>query len=198
MGSFSWKLARKWTQGVLLEICMFSYTSNAAGESQEVLYWLMQKYVKWWNATGNWNYFPTTFTLLNAAAVPATSYWGQEAWLLCQPPRVPPCQGCARDAALGRAVVASGLHHQPLVPGKYLLNGSASAYGSGRQRCFFQTPVGVFAVSKARWFFPRWLRGEAFKTLCVLMLIYKIQRSQYIMFRAICICKIKISLNIHI
>lgn len=86
MGSFSWKLARKWTQGVLLEICMFSYTSNAAGESQEVLYWLMQKYVKWWNATGNWNYFPTTFTLLNAAAVPATSYWGQEAWLLCQPP----------------------------------------------------------------------------------------------------------------
>lgn len=70
-------------------------------------------------------------------------------------PRVPPCQGCARDAALGRAVVASGLHHQPLVPGKYLLNGSASAYGSGRQRCFFQTPVGVFAVSKARWFFPR-------------------------------------------
>lgn len=86
MGSFSWKLARKWTWGVLLEIRMFSYTSNAAGKRQEVLYWLMQKYVKWWNAAGNWNYFPTTFTLLNAAALPATLYRGQEAQPLCQPP----------------------------------------------------------------------------------------------------------------
>lgn len=58
MGSFSWKLTKKQTQGVLLKISVFSYTSKAVGKSQEVLCWLMQKYVKWWNTTGNWSYFP--------------------------------------------------------------------------------------------------------------------------------------------
>lgn len=76
MGSFSLKLARKWAQRVLMEICVFIYASNAAGKSQEVLYWLMQKHVKLWNPSGNWNYFPTTFMLLNAAAVPPTSLLG--------------------------------------------------------------------------------------------------------------------------
>jgi len=50
-------------------------------------------------------------------------------------------------------LIAPGLHHQPLVPGKYFLNGSVSAFRPGRQRHFFQTPVGVSDISKTRWIF---------------------------------------------
>lgn len=163
MSGFSWKLARKWTKGVLLEICMFSYTSNAAGKSWEVLHWLMQKYVKWWNATGNWNYFPTTFMLLNAAAVSASSYGGQEARPLCQPPRVPLCQGWDRGAAVGRAVVASGLHHQPLVPGKYLLKQLCQCFQVRKAEMFLSDSCGSFCISKTRWLFPPLIESLSFQ-----------------------------------
>lgn len=180
MGSFSWKLARKWTQGVLLEICIFSHTCNIAGKSQEVLNWPMQKYVKWWSATGNRNYFPTTFMLLNAAAAPAASYWGQEARLLRllhQRPRVPSCQRRARGAA-----VTSGLQHQPLVPGRYLLRGWVGALGRGGWDVSFRLPWEFLVFPKQGVFFLiDWLgklsKWETFKTLCVFMWIYKIKIS---------------------
>lgn len=172
MSGFSRKLARKWTEGVLLEICMFRYTSNAAGKSWEVLHWLMQKYVKWWNATGNWNYFPTTFMLLNAAAVSASSYGGQETRLLCQPPlgsSMPGLgQGCCSRLGCGclwSAPPAPGAWEIPSQTALSVLSGQEGWDVSFRllwEFLYFQNKVVVSPIDW-EWKLSKW---EAFKTLC--------------------------------
>lgn len=146
MGSFSLKLARKWAQGVLMEICMFIYASNAVGKSQEVLYWLMKKYVKLWNPSGNRNYFPTTFTLLNAAAVTPTSLLGPGGTATLSPPGLLPAR--AGPAGLWLPLLCpSSPWHLGIPP-----QGLSRCFWVGRQRYFFQTPVGIFCMSKTRYF----------------------------------------------
>lgn len=108
------------------------------------------------------------------------------------PPQVPLCQGWARGA-----LVASALHCKPLAPGNtisrtlwMLLSWDAEIFLPNSCRSFWYVQNKVF--------FPRCLRGEAFKTLCVFMWIYKQKYLLIYIFRAIFICKIKIALTIHI
>lgn len=145
-GSFSWKLARKWAQGVLMEICMFIYASNAVGKSQEVLYWLVKKYGKCWNPTGNRNYFPTTFTLLNAAAVPPSLFLGSGSMATLSPlgSSVP---GLRQGGLWLPLLCPASPWHLGITP-----QGLTRCFWVGRQGYFFQTPVGIFGMSKTKYF----------------------------------------------
>lgn len=130
--------------------------------------------------------------LLNAAAVPPTLLLGPGALPPCHPPPVPLCQGWARGA-----LVASVLHCQPLAPGN-TISRTLWMLLSWDAEIFLPNSCGSFWYVQNKVFFPCCLRGEAFKTLCVFMWIYKQKYLLIYIFRAILICRIKISLTIHI
>lgn len=79
------------------------------------------------------------------------------------PPWVPLCQGWDRGAAVGRAVVASGLHHQPLVPGKYLLKQLCQCFQVRKAEMFLSDSCGSFCISKTRWLFPPLIESGSFQ-----------------------------------
>lgn len=158
MGSFSWKLARKRAQGMLMEICVFIYASNAVGKSQEVLYLLMKKYVKLWNPTGNRNYFPTTFTSLSVAAVPATPLLGPGGTATLSPPGLL----CARVGPwrLWLPLLC------PAAPGtwKYLLKDSPDAFELGGRDISSKLLWG-FLVCPKQGIFPSLFERGSFRNL---------------------------------